>query len=332
MGGVLELGAETYGSIRWLVIAVPLLALSGGPRGTATADDSKKAELIGAYEPAQKRLREVYSHASITAVSTRKGSPGLNGDDQATKLEIYVDGDKLRVDRINQGANKETNAWVANPSQSFLVTRKLGAPSFSVKAMYASYNEAIETARLRSTLATAPFGFLEVTIDDFIKNPDLKIVAFERSIESDESVAIVRYEILSSDGESVTEAGQFVFLPERAWVLSEYKRGAKGAKRFQHGIRRYGEPKDGVPVLRSVEYWIDAEDGSKALWETFDVQEIKFGRPSAELFTLSAFGIDVRPPSGINRTFAIVSLIMGALLLYLAIAFRRRARPKAPPE
>lgn len=319
--------------MKWIVtlcaVAAGVSALT--PSCTIAEETLTPQEFFAAYEPAAKRLEAVYGTARIEGQYRRTGFQGQK--DETQSLVIGTLGDKIRVDReILEGRQAgRRSAFVVSRDGSFRVTA--AGSGFALDDVTSNYASSLEDARLVCKHYCAPFTIFEATALDFLRTTDGLSIESIRYVnrESDPQRRLVevrhRRRGVMKDGTAYDSPGRLWFDPERGWALVGYVMGKEtGAKPDLRADMAYEGDVDGVPILKSAEYYYapaagpGASKGPKTKIERYEVTKFDPAPPAESDFTLQSFGLpDVQGPTPGPGRYTILYVGLGILAAGIAL-------------
>jgi len=309
-----------------LILSALLLAVEGA----RASNMPNKEEFLAAYEPAVTKLIDFYGKLEITATCRRINwaSYADSGGRRTLKLVFRANGNRYRIDETQAEQNADTAAQparvrVVSPKRCFSAERKSPTGDYVLTLLSTNYVQRLEAIRASCYLVAAPYGFLETTVPDFLRQAEVEITGVEQFQQAGEQLTRVCF-AFHLDGR--TRHGFFLFSSNRAWALRGYYYGwepwtdSGDIKGLRAKIEYKGEH-EGIPLLARAEYWLDdSTTGERKNIEIFEIEEIRIGPVPEGEFTLAAVGIPdtsahsrVRP--ALWCVLTALGLLFGALLV-----------------
>lgn len=290
-----------------------------------------KEELVTAYEPFARRLKEFYSDIEIEGrcrIDPHNDSPVHVIDYHyiATRgrfrlVRTYVDGPIELKGGIH--------ASIATPSDVFQLRQNDANADCQVTFLrendQRAYSDAQQKLRLAEKMFVAPYSLLERPLIDFLQREQVQISNIREFKREGESVLQCRWSAVLPDKTPIS--GDFELLPDKSFAVADYKY----VFHRPNGIltarcsTTYKGMKDGVPLLARTHYTQEVA-GQLTADVTFNVTLIQ--KPTAEDrdFTLAAFNVERTGSRSNGRLRPVLALIILTLVLCpLAFGLRRFA-------
>ena len=298
---------------------------------TSARAELSQEEFFAQYAPAAARLNAFYAPPiKVTALRTK--SNWRNGPSTPPeRIAIYFNGDRVRVDAARpapEGQNSdggEVSTRVAGPETSFVVWRGAGQNSYGLTQLGDGKHGPKATLARDEYVEFAPFYEHHLGVDylTLLKRTSVKITALEEEKRGDEALVKVSYIQNSTiNKKPVQWTCWCLFSKDRCWALrgSSYQNTATKSPPAVSQIE-YGTTVDGIPILKTAEYW--KQDGDQRLEVTkYEQIEIKKESAPAGDFTLAAFGIgDVREEK--ETKYWLYLIVAGVVMIAAVIVLAR---------
>ncbi len=287
-------------------------------------------EFLAQYLPAAEKLERFYSHLTLEAVVTRSNMQSMRPVVARQRFVVRTAGDKMRRDRFVPEAAGGESAYIGVKSAdgSFVVRRKAGQERFVLS------NLSSNSLRGPNILATehhylfAPFsengGFL---LANKFRSKSLRITSIEEEERNGEQLVKVTYERSTRfNGQPIHYVGYDVFSKTLGWALRESVAG--GGEVQNRGKIEYDGMVDGVPLLKSAEYWRQKGDERYNILRC-EVTRIEPGTAPPEAFELAALVGDVRQEK--KSPYWLLLIIGGVALVAIAVVLARFAAHRRAP-
>ena len=303
---------------RSAVFAVVAVLLMGG---TAPAlEGMSKQEFLAQYEPAAERLQRFYEHITLEAVVTRSNLEHKNSRIARQRLVLRTDGDKMRIDGfVPDGTGGESvRVAVTSPGSSFTLRRQADQESFVLSHLSSDSTQDMRSLRSRHYYLFAPFcESAGVILADKIRPRNFRIISIEEEERNGEQLVKVAYERdVHFKGKPLTYAGYDVFSKTMGWALREFARGR------QRGIIEYDGMIDGVPLLKTAEYWRQKGDERVNILRC-EVTKIEPYAAPPDTFEFAALVGDVRQEG--KSSYWLLLIAGGVVLIAIAVVLARFA-------
>lgn len=280
--------------------------------GSLFAQSNVKNEFLAEYEPAEKKLQDVYSRLRMKVKSERR-----NGKDTVVEeFEFKANGPLFRVDWF-RGVERSS---VANPNLSFQVVKQKNGP-YRLAGIDLGYMGLLEGTRTATRLPFAAYCIYDFSISKIIR---LDAFHIDRAIRTGTGEAERIKLTYQAGAPNKRVSGWFVFAPQDCWALQEYAKGLTGkfpAEDTSMAVIEYdGKSPEGIPLVKKVRYWQAGSNKNPSECLTMERVELSLDPVPEEAFTLTAFGIShVGGPSS-QRYYNII--IIGLVLLIAALGIR----------
>jgi len=282
-------------------------------------------EFLAQYIPAAEKLQRVYSQMTLEVSVTRSDLERKNSSAEQQRVVVHTDGDKLRIDSFlpNGPGREQVRVAVVSSESSFSARRPADQENFVLSRLSSDTFRDRSILRSRHYYVFAPFcengG---ITLLEKIRSSNFRITSIEEEERNGEELVKVAYEReVRFNDRSATYSGYDVFSKTMCWALRESLAGNL------HGRIEYDGMIDGVPLLKSAEYWRQKGDERVNIVRC-DVTKIEPSTPSPDVFQLATLVGDVRQE---RKSWLWLLLIIGGIVLVAIgvvlarVAMHRRA-------
>jgi len=215
------------------------------------------------FSSAQAKLMSKYDQVRITAALTEV----THGNKRTYNVDMFQDGKLFKIventDSGDQAGQQEI--IVANPPKSFVLMKTQEEKKLSLSFLGSpgkDYERSRDDVLREAMLLRASFNYLETPLREFLTMPETSIQGVKEEIVAGKSLMRVTVRIkafteqLRQRGVDHLE-GWFRFEPRSYWALQSFdiKQLKKNQDVYLH-IKEtldYGDPIDGMPILRSVQ-------------------------------------------------------------------------------
>jgi hypothetical protein len=282
-----------------------------------------REEFLAQYVPATEKLQRFYSHVTLEAIITRS-NPQHKGAERE-RLIVRADGDRLRVDGFvhDKSGGETVRVTVTSADTSFTLRRNTDQDNFVLSHLASDTFRDRGILRSRYYYVFAPFSENGgIILLEKIRSSNFKITSIDEEERNGEELVKVAYEReIRFNDKSATYSGYDVFSKTMCWALRESLAGNL------HGRIEYDGIIDGVPLLKSAEYWRQEGD-QRVNVVRCEVTKIEPTAPPPEMFELATLVGDVRHE---GKSWLWLVLIIGGVVLVAIgvvlarLAMRRRA-------
>lgn len=303
-----------------------------------------KSEFLARYEPAASVLEEAYSNVTIRAVSRRVGWAAYEhmGGRRTTRLVVRKRGTDVRVDETRlaeEGGNvaeSECVVRVVRAKGGFRAARGAMETEFQLQSLDPPLDPSKHAILGEHRFMRAPYGWLGMTIRDFLKDPPVRVTRLREITVSGERLVELFWE--DAESSQYRGTGWFRFSPDRQWVVREFAAWAKDMTpeklrsdpnySIARGVVEYGEERAQVPSMSRVVYWHERGPGQpRENLETIEVEQLTFGEVPESEFTLASLGI-ATPQVKTNSARFLVFFAGGVLCLVFGFFLARRLKSR----
>jgi hypothetical protein len=271
-------------------------------------------EFFAQYEPAVEKLRRFYTHMTLEATVTKRAVETNKPVIERQRIVVQTDGDKMRVETfVPSGAGGESvRVSVASPGSSFGARREPGQERFVLYFLSSDGDDNLKKLDSRHYYVFAPFR--ENMLLNKFRAKGTRITSIEQEERNGEVLVKVAYDCdIHYDNKSSTFSGYDVLSKTMCWALRESVAGEGEVQ--QRAVIEYDGVIDGVPLLKSAEYWRQRGDRRVNIVRC-EVTEIVPDVAPAEMFEVSSVVPDLRQE---RKSFYWLLLIAGGVVL-IAIA------------
>jgi hypothetical protein len=308
-----------------LVFVFCVWMLMPGSRAGAQEKGISPQDLLPRYRQGVQPLIDAYKQVQIEVIYSVTNLPTKR--QRINRLLLMQDGPNYKViDTDESGPDKSNqDIRVASPERSFVLRRD--PQGISVKKV-SRLNEEYDTYQQNvtdvSAVVRAPYSYFEMPIADYLSKKEATIESVKEEVVSGQPLLRVRFHVLPwteqlrQEGLKQTE-GWFLFDPQAHWALYGFEiKDIMQDSQPPFGQREsleYGQPANGIPVLKRVKMEKFNKDGVFDLAEG-DVKSVRFGPTDAEEFTLKGSGF-LGEPGNMPRSWQ--WLLSGALVVSLVV-------------
>jgi hypothetical protein len=246
------------------------------------------------YQPAVEKLKDVYSHSTVTGTVKREFP--LKGESFEQKYTLRSSGIKQRLD-ISTTQNKKgglpvgtVEVYLATPDASMYGTGRVNAPAIDV-AQELTYSQALSQIN-KAFPIDKPFSMgSDGTVLNMLQSPQVHAGKPEKIDYKGQKFVKISYgqHVPGSHGESKSYV---ILSPSEGWAVREFSKstGQGASEKRIRGKISYGESRDGVPMVEKIETWqYEGAQQTLVAHETIQISKFDANDPNMSYFGADKF-------------------------------------------
>lgn len=310
---------------------------------TARAAGQDEAALLAEYRGALGVLEKAYDPMVASGVLTREirtAKPESKTTMITEELSLHLTGDSVMLSRWidrNQPDKIQESVTVLSPRSSFTVNRKAKEDSYAIHEVGRTKRrgQRVRQDELIQGVFHAPYNMGMFSIPTMLGSGHFHVrKAVKEKTEDGEAVKFefdYMHVVEGSEG-GARYTGWFSVLPDRSWVLHEYRFQSLASPTTIFGSVDYESGPALPPLPSRVHSQSEHENGFSRGW-TFEFKKIERRPTAPDRFTLTAFGLGDFEKSlhPIPLRYAyIVALVVGLFFILAGIMIQKYYPRKNP--